>query len=416
MPLDSLSVTSQVREMGELMLARRSQEERQLTQARDLVRGYADRWEELAEFAETTKERVAVPTGPLDEAVPVSGRPRVYTAIASDGSEIDPDRHGIGGNYYVINVGSAVIPYGQPGREAALVSESTLGFTDDDLYIVDPGNPRRQVPVRDRHLDARRTVYELGKLAQLSREQRASHPDVPIVALVDGTLLFSVLDERPNDFLREHFYRGFVKHLDTLREADVALAAYASRSRGIDLVALLRARCGVEPETCGTCRPMVLSLDGGDWKDGLFAQPLPPDANLECCLRGMTDPALLEPNLDQWDRSAVFRVRSNVHDPFFGEHRVYFFLLETGAEIGRVEMPEWVARDRAKRDLVHAAMVDQCEKGFGYPTVLARADDRAVISMSDRILLDTAVRSELARRGMKARSSAKLQRKQMRTV
>jgi hypothetical protein len=60
--------------------------------------------------------------------------------------------------------------------------------------------------------------------------------------------------------------------------------------------------------------------------------------------------------------------------------------------------------------------VDQCLKGFGYPAVLARADDRAVISLSDRTVLDTLVRQELARRGVLARASAKLQRKQVRTV
>ena len=61
-------------------------------------------------------------------------------------------------------------------------------------------------------------------------------------------------------------------------------------------------------------------------------------------------------------------------------------------------------------------LVDQCAKGFGYPAALARADDRAVISLSDRTVLDTVVQQELARRGVVARASAKLSRKQVRTV
>ena len=36
---------------------------------------YRDRWQELAELAETVHERVAVPTGPLDERVPAPARP-----------------------------------------------------------------------------------------------------------------------------------------------------------------------------------------------------------------------------------------------------------------------------------------------------------------------------------------------------
>jgi hypothetical protein len=171
----------------------------------------------------------------------------------------------------------------------------------------------------------------------------------------------------------------FVEQLERLRQARVAVAAYASRTRGVDVVNLFRAASG---ET----------------------------------LRGLTDAHILGHGLSKWERSTLFRVRSKVHDQYFGPHRVYFFLLHTGEEIARVEMPEWVARDRALIDIVHAVLVDQCAKGFGYPAVLARADDRAVISLSDRTVLDTLVRQELARRGVLARPSAKLHRKQVRTV
>jgi hypothetical protein len=95
---------------------------------------------------------------------------------------------------------------------------------------------------------------------------------------------------------------------------------------------------------------------------------------------------------------------------------VHFFLLNMGDELARVEVPEWVARDRTRLDLVHATLVDQCAKGLGYPAVLARADDRAVISLNDRTVLEMLVRQELARRGIAARPSAKLVRKQVRTV
>jgi hypothetical protein len=105
-----------------------------------------------------------------------------------------------------------------------------------------------------------------------------------------------------------------------------------------------------------------------------------------------------------------------VHDPYYGGHRVYFFLLATGDEIARVEVPEWVARDRTLVSSLHAVLVDQVTKGFGYPAVLARADDRAVISLGDRGVLDTLVKQELARHGVVAKPSAKLLRKQVRTI
>lgn len=392
MPLDLLELSTQVRQMGEVLVERRADERRRLRLLDDLLADWCDRWPELAELAETVQERVAVPTGPLDERVPPSSRPASYTAMASDGAEIDPDRHGGSGDFYLINIGRVRIPYGQPEREVELRSVATLGYTEEDLFIVDPRDPRRQVPMRDRHLDALRTVAELRALADLAEGEQ--HPDgSPSVALMDGTLLFSVLEERPRDFLRTRFYTDFVFQLERLRRARVSVAAYASRSRGIDLVHLFRAVCGSTPLVCQVC-------------NGAHA----------CALRGLNDAHLIGRGLERWERSGLFRVRSNVHDPYYGIHRVYFFLLATGEETARVEVPEWVARDADLLRLLHAVLVDQCLKGFGYPAVLARADDCAVISFTDRDVLEAMVQQELARRGVSARPSAKLARKQVRTV
>jgi hypothetical protein len=417
MPLDLLELSTQVRQMGELLAMRRADERSRLRLLDEMLADYRDRWEELAELAETVRERVAVPTGPLDERIPPPPRLTTYTAMATDGAEIDPDRHGGSGEFYLINVGKVRIPYGQPEREVELRSASTLGYTDEDLFITDPRDPRRQVPMRDRHLDARRTVEELRVLADLAESEAAGLPtrplgdgggagiapaftleessgeSAPAVALVDGTLLFSVLEERPRDFLRSRFYNDFVFQLERLRRMRIPVAAYASRSRGIDLVHLFRAVCGSTPLVCNVCH-------------GAPA----------CALRGLTDAHLIGRGLARWDRSGLFRVRSNVHDPYYGIHRVYFFLLATGDEVARVEIPEWVARDRRLLSLLHGVLVDQCAKGFGYPAVLARADDRAVISLGDRGVLEQLVQQELARRGVVARPSAKLSRKQVRTV
>jgi hypothetical protein len=392
-PLDLLNVSTQVRQMGELLAQRRSDETRRLALLKAMLAAYTDRWEELADLAEQVRERVAVPTGPLDERIAPPEALKTYTALATDGAEIDPDRHGGSGDFFLINVGRVRIPYGQPQRDVELKSVSSLGFTEDDLFIVDPRDPRRQVPMRDRHLDALRTVEELRALADLGENEAEQQCAAPAVALVDGTLLFSVLEERPRDFLRTRFYSEFVAQLERLRQARIPVAAYASRSRGVDLVNLFRAVCGGTPLACDVC-------------SGAHA----------CALRGLTDAHILGRDLARWERSGVFRVRSNVHDPYFGAHRAFFFLLHTGEEIARVEVPEWVARDRAMLEHVHGVLVDQCLKGFGYPAVLARADDRAVISLSDRTVLDTLVRQELARRGVLARPSAKLHRKQVRTV
>src|SRR3954447_6713033 len=102
MPLALLELSIQVRQMGEHLAIRRADQERRLRLFDDLLADYCDRWEELAELAETVQERVAVPTGPLDERLPPAERPTRYTAMATDGAEIDPDRHGGSGDFYLI--------------------------------------------------------------------------------------------------------------------------------------------------------------------------------------------------------------------------------------------------------------------------------------------------------------------------
>src|SRR5207237_2050097 len=169
-----------------------------------------------------------------------------------------------------------------------------------------------------------------------------------------------------------------VFQLERLRRAHVPVAAYASRSRGIDLVHLFRAVCGSTPLVCQVCQGAHV-----------------------CALRGLNDAHLIGRGLERWERSGLFRVRSNVHDPYYGIHRAYFFLLSTGDETARVEVPEWVARDASLLRLVHAVLVDQCLKGFGYPAVLARADDRAVLLLAERDVVGAMVERECARPGLR---------------
>ena len=61
--------------------------------------------------------------------------------------------------------------------------------------------------------------------------------------------------------------------------------------------------------------------------------------------------------------------------------------LATGL-IGELEMPEWVATGGDEHgpwlDLVHAVLLDQCEKGGGYPIVLQEAHERAVVRTREK--------------------------------
>ena len=68
----------------------------------------------------------------------------------------------------------------------------------------------------------------------------------------------------------------------------------------------------------------------------------------------------------------------------YGPHQVFFYYLNAGVEVGRVETPEWVARDKALLDISHALALDQCRRGLGYPPAIAESHEQAVVTGSDR--------------------------------
>jgi hypothetical protein len=87
-----------------------------------------------------------------------------------------------------------------------------------------------------------------------------------------------------------------------------------------------------------------------------------------------------------------------------------------GDEIGRIELPWWVGRDNSLVDLVHAAVVDQCRRGYGYPVVLSEAHEAAVITGADRELFWDMVDRFAGEQGIPLQQSAKSVSKRTRYV
>jgi hypothetical protein len=90
-----------------------------------------------------------------------------------------------------------------------------------------------------------------------------------------------------------------------------------------------------------------------------------------------------------------------------------FFYLNVGSEIARIEVAPWTAWEPRLLDLVQAVVLDQCDKGLGYPNVLARADKQAVVTAQDRLAFEYLRDSLLAREGIPARASEKLHSKRV---
>ena len=396
MTLDLARVSPQVRRMGQQLRDRLALQAARREHARQTLDAWASRWEELRELAERREraQRLASPCEPLDARHGPLDAPGSYRVIATDGSQIEPDRHGLA-EYFLINVGWAVIRYGA-APAAELSSEPRLSFEPTELFIRDQaGRPR--VPIQGGHLADLRAVRELEKAAELAvaaGELPAGR--LPTVVLQDGTLLLWVLEDRPEDLLRQTFLEPDVTEMRRCEQTGQPLASYISRPRAPEVANLLRAAtCRGEVAGCAACARR------GDES---------------CALEGQPD-RLLFMDLEAGQRSALFAVTLQGRlEAYYRGQRVHFFYLNVGSEIARVEVPEWVARDQRALELVQAALVDQCERGQGYPVALTRSHEQALVRAADRASVRTLIASMFARQGLTTAFSEKEAAKRIRAV
>jgi hypothetical protein len=305
--------------------------------------------------------------------------PSFATFIATDGSQIYPDSHGLT-FYYLINVGGIIYRHGS-GQAPEVVSEPRLRYSEERLY---PGGS----PVSGDLVSVERDLAEMQLLATLASVEPAAGP--PRLALADGPLLIWLQRAAVPEEQQARILGEYLSCLDRLQSEGVTLAGYVSRPRSAEVVALLYlAHLGEE------ARGGVTSLAQTDF-------------------RGLTDRVLFD-RLEAGERSALF-VRGTAANRDFRSrgHAAYFFYLRSGKEIARVEVPEWVASRPEELDLVHAAVYDQCRLNYGYPYVLTRADELAVILGEERELLETMITRSMVDHGLSMPElSRKAQQKQV---
>ena len=90
-----------------------------------------------------------------------------------------------------------------------------------------------------------------------------------------------------------------------------------------------------------------------------------------------------------------------------GQEWSHFYYLNGGAEIARVEVPDWLADDPELLALSHAMLVKQCELGLGYPVAISEAHEPAVITGRDREEFRRLTLMLLEQRGLPNGESAK---------
>ncbi|HEX2173498.1 MAG TPA: DNA double-strand break repair nuclease NurA, partial [Dehalococcoidia bacterium] len=131
---------------------------------------------------------------------------------------------------------------------------------------------------------------------------------------------------------------------------------------------------------------------------------------------GVLDRDLFANLLDYGERSAVFQIHSrNIIDEY-RDHATCFFYLHVGNEVARVEIPLWLARQPDRVRLVHQLVLDQVERGLGYPAALVEAHERAVVRGADRDEFTHLIERELNDARLRLPSSEKHVSKRLRAL
>jgi len=295
---------------------------------------------------------------------------------------------------YLLNIGSAIIRYGA-SPTATLDSFPSLYSEDNDLIIKDTRGGGRAQLVEGALLGIKRGVEECRHLSHLA----AGLPsESSCLALLDGSLILWGLEAYPEFVTVELLDKGFLNHLEDMRKMNhgkrLAIASYISFPRSTDVVNALRvAICPHQPIDCDRCQTRDCDV-----------------------VAGVQDRELFQDLLAEGERSALFISQSSVVRKHYGAHRVYFFYLKTDEEVARVEIPQWAATDDSLLGLAHTLILDQCQRGQGYPVVLSEAHEKAVVTTADREQFWQLVESSLIEEHIPSISSAKSQSKRTRWV
>ena len=402
MGLDLSALSRQVRTMsGSLAGEAGDKQQRQsLALGRYLEESEAhEQWAQAADLSrESAAWLLARPVEPLNAIYDLPARPLDYALIATDGSQIDVERHGMAA-CYVINIGRVYLRYG--ARPAAkLSSRPTLYFRDEDLYLSDGV---RRIPIEGNYLSAKRDIEEGLALAELADEFLAG--ELPSLALQDGTLVRWTL-AGAEKIVQDQFLQPYLRYLDAMRERGIPVASYISRPRA--------------PEVAGSIRLMFCpDVDLAQARGARCSECSDVAAGREpsCSVcQGLTDAEILADLLAEGQRGPLFTSMSRINVEAYGPHLIHFFYMRVGREIARVEVPRWVAEDRALVDRTHTLVYDQCMKGQGYPVALARAHEQAIVRAADRRAFLGIVEGSLLRAELPASDSRKRESKERQAV
>ncbi|MBD2097181.1 DNA double-strand break repair nuclease NurA [Trichocoleus sp. FACHB-591] len=387
--LDLTKLAQQMQGISQHLADEATASRQRLELAQKLLTQAQSRQAELVLQRQTWSDRLgfaaAEPVEPLTTRVNLGVAPAIHTAIATDGSQIAPSHHEIA-YCYLINVGRVVLHYGQ-SLHPLLDSLPEVFYRPEDLYV------SRQWGIRtEEWMGHRRTVSEATVLADLAcqvkdevgskQDERQAAGQVPLLAMVDGSLIYWFLEALPNE-ARDRLLPEILQAWEQLRLAKIPLIGYLSASRSGEALNFLRLQtCPYPAPDCATHCP-----GQSDRAPCHVFDPL-------------RDIALWSAFLEPGQRSPLWRSSARILD-LYGPHNIYFCYVHVGTEIARVEFPAWVAEDTALLEMALSLTLAQVQKGYGYPVVLAEAHNQAVVRGGDRSRFFALLEQQMIRAGLR---------------
>ncbi len=379
MSLNYEQLQPQVRDLGQRAVARENHLKEIRGQARGLLREFAEQTSRLREKVERVAHqdpalRCANPRGdPLTASFDAPAAPDKARILAVDGSQINPDPHA-SVQYYLVNVGGIWSDIHRDHPPQTFI-ETRLRF-EEDVYDTHGLVSRGQVALERDVAEREFMAIKAGSLIDKGKK------GIPLVTLTDGPLELWESHDRGGGRSKA-FREGLKRYRDTLHDLcrlKAITAGYVDKPRADYVVRLLEIATLPEDEI------------------GKINQYRP--------FQGVSDVDLYANLLPPGERSAVFGIQAYSSSDYTAEIALHFFYLNVGIPshpwLARVEVPAWVAENGDKLDCLHALLNHQCRVmgGMGYPYLLHRAHEIAVVQREEQELLTELILRERRKRGV----------------
>lgn len=408
MPINVLSLRQQVSDYGERSAKLIEYHRERTERLRRVLRGEVDgetvvAKSRAANAAQGVRFGGAIfdDGGDLSLQIPFGREPSDYALIASDGSQILPDRHKPM-LFAFVQAACACVVYGCEGNDAAKKlsfdlqqQKSSRIINEDDLAMHSESVNLNSL------VSNQRDLLEIELLAEVSEKFAAL--GVKCVMLVDGSIVpFALLNERALA-ANKKLFTTLVDYLDRIRDTGAVLVGVIDRPNSNGLA-----------QTCALAEANTINeatlRDLDKRHAGIYDRHI-----LESVLSPQRRTAMFDPNwlvnddehLGRFGHAmracyANFSEQPSVDDRSSFVHR--------SSSIMRIEMPLWRSMSEDV-GAVSAVIQRHVRIGNGYPFILKAAHEEAVVGKDDQAEIENAIHQELMRRGIFVRESSKQEAK-----